>query len=200
MKRNIAELQAVVQILRVIGDDGGRLHRQFADAPAIDADRQGNDRSATPAASPAAALSGRASAIPSAIRAPTLGKALAQRLERGRVRRRFEHHAHEETSGLDVVNCCASRMFWPLSNRNAETAATIPGRSGQDRVRTSGRPDMAMRTLSRWRRRIRFRSLARGQRPALSTAIPHPDGPFARTAYRRSGSHGQSIQFCQCAI
>jgi hypothetical protein len=35
-------------------------------------------------------------------------------------------------------------MFWPLSNRNADTAATIPGRSGQDKVRTSGRPDIAM--------------------------------------------------------
>src|SRR5262245_43866384 len=34
-------------------------------------------------------------------------------------------------------NCWASRMFWPLWARKVETAATMPGRSGQDKVRTN---------------------------------------------------------------
>ena len=35
------------------------------------------------------------------------------------------------------LNCWASRMFWPLWARKVDTAETMPGRSGQDKVRTN---------------------------------------------------------------
>jgi len=48
--------------------------------------------------------------------------------------------------------CCASRMFCPLANRKVETADTMPGRSGQDRVRTNCCEDM--RTFSDFGRQV----------------------------------------------
>jgi hypothetical protein len=36
MKRYVDEMQAAVRVLGVIGDDGGRIHFELADAPAIE--------------------------------------------------------------------------------------------------------------------------------------------------------------------
>ena len=108
------------------------------------ADRQGNDRSARPAASPAAAPRGRASATPSAARRRCRRKLSRSDSSDGASVAASNTTRMKKRPVSTSLNCCASRMFWPLSNRNAETAATIPGRSGQDRVRTSGWPDMAM--------------------------------------------------------
>ena len=75
---------------------------------------------------------------------PIHAEAFGDRTESGLQRRQIDgeiggikHHPHEEMTGLDVVELLGVRMFCPLWARNVDTAETMPGRSGQDNVRTN---------------------------------------------------------------
>src|SRR4051812_16312059 len=79
--------------------------------------------------------------------------------------------------------CCASAMFAPASNRKVETAATMPGRFGQESVRTCWIAGMARRS---GRRRLGLAQVGLDQplqlhRDRLAAAVdrfadgqPHP--------------------------
>ena len=59
------------------------------------------------------------------------------------MRGEIEHHAHEEASCLQVVELLGFKNVLPASNSRVETAATMPGRFGQERVRVELRSSMA---------------------------------------------------------
>ena len=76
-------------------------------------------------------------------------------------------------------------MFWPLPDRNAETAATMPGRSGHESVRTSGRRAWVKRRLRFWVKTEAFLTVGTGQ----PTGLVH---------FRRRNWHcGIWARFCQ---
>ena len=136
VERDVAEIRRAVGLARMVGDDGGRDHVELADAPAIEEVGEAVIGLGDQQHDPAPRRRGRASASPSksAVRSPQSRSATPT------VHREIgggEHHPHEEFLVSMSSNCCASRMFWPFWARNVETAETIPGRSGQDSVKTN---------------------------------------------------------------
>ncbi len=102
MKRDASEIETIVGFARMVGDDRGRNHRQFAGAPAI----ENIDKAMIGLRHHQQhALMRRAVAqLPDHVERPgNPAEAGLKRRNICRRARRVEHHPHEEVAGLDVA-------------------------------------------------------------------------------------------------
>ena len=130
VKRYLAEIEIAVGLARMIGNDRGRNHFEFAGAPAIqDIDEAMigfRDQQHDPAAGGAVA------------HLPVHAEAFGDRGEPGLQRRQIdreiggiEHHPHEEMPGLDVVELLGVQNVLPVMGEERRN-----GRNDAGTIRT----------------------------------------------------------------
>ena len=137
VKRNLAEIEIAVGLARMVGDDSGRDHLEFAGAPAIEDIDEAmigfRDQQHHPAAAGAVAhLPVHAEAV------GDRGKAGLQRRQIDREIGGGEHHPHEEFTGLDVVELLGVENVLPVMGKKGRhrrnDAGAIRTGQGQDEL------------------------------------------------------------------
>ena len=121
---NVAEVDMVVGLARIIGDDRDRLHPQFAAAPAIEQIDQAVIEARDHAARRASAGRPGASTISSRNPRRSSSNVSRRASTSARAPARVEHDPHEEVAGLDVVEL--------LGVENVEAAVEQRGRDFGD--------------------------------------------------------------------
>ena len=137
VKRDLAEIEIAVGLARMVGDDRGRDHLEFAGAPAIEDIDQAviglrDQQHHPPAAGAVAHL-------------PVHAEAFGDRGKAGLQRRQFdrkigggEHHPHEELFGLDVVELLGVEDVLAVMGKEGrhrrDDAGTIRAGQGQDEL------------------------------------------------------------------
>ena len=137
VERDLAEIEIAIGLARMVGDDRGRDHLEFAGAPAIEDIDQAmigfGDQQHHPAAAGAIA------------HLPVHAKALGDRGKAGLQRRQFdreigggEHHPHEEFFGLDIVELLGVEdvlaVLGEKGRHRRDDAGTIGAGQGQDEL------------------------------------------------------------------
>src|SRR5438552_1703149 len=116
VKRNVAEIEIAVGLARMIGDNGGRDHLEFAGSPAIQ--DVGEAMIGFRDQQHYSAAGGAVAHLP--VHAETLGNRAEAGLQRRQIDREIggvEHDPHEEMSGLEVVELLGVQNVLPVTRK-----------------------------------------------------------------------------------
>ena len=137
MKRDFAEIETTVALARMVGDDGGRDHLEFAGPPAIE--DVGETVIGFRDQEHDAAARGAIAHLP--LHAETFrerGEAGLQGSEIDREIGGVEHHPHEEMAGLDIVELLRVEDVLAIMGQEGRhrgnDAGTIGAGQGQDEL------------------------------------------------------------------
>ncbi len=137
MERNLAEIESSIGLARMVGDDRGRDHLEFAGAPAIEDIDQAMIRLGDQQHHPAA--------VGAVAHLPVHAEAVGDRGKAGLQRRKFDreigggkHHPHEEFLGLDVVELLGIQDVLPVMGEKrrhrGDDAGAVRAGQGQDEL------------------------------------------------------------------
>ncbi len=129
VERNVTKIEIAVGLARVIGDDRGRDHLEFAGPPAIQDIGKAvigfRDQQHHPAAG------GAVTHLP--VHAEALRDACESGLQRRKIDREVggvEHHPHEEMTGLDIVELLGVKNVLPIMGKERRDGRDDAGAIG----------------------------------------------------------------------